>query len=55
LSGEIRGAAIHTEGGFGTQFVLIITAMAFSLLMKIDAIYMTRPFLWIGVNNLTAL
>jgi hypothetical protein len=29
--------------------------MAFSLLMKIDAIYMTRPFLWIGVNNLTAL
>jgi hypothetical protein len=49
----LDAVVVVISGGFGNHFIQIITALAFSLVMKITVIYVMRRFLWIGSNNLT--
>jgi hypothetical protein len=48
-----EAVAIRIEGGFGSQFIQIITTLALALVLRIKIIYVTCPFLWMGQTNLT--
>jgi hypothetical protein len=50
---ELDAVVISTCGGYGNNFIQLMSVLAFCLVMKIKLVYVARCFLWLWTVNFT--